>query len=205
MRTFKLGSRPLLPIALASAFLGAAVVVGVLAAVGLLNGSRSGQASFQALSGPEAPLPSGSLTPMHKQLADRSGVDAHLVLRSRGAHVFGVASRDGRYLCLTVREATGTTADTCDLRSGLRSDDVIWIRSGVPGRVSDLYGLVPDGIKAVHAGSLSATVKNNAFVLNAVPGSATTFVVTGSGIHRTVSLGRPETAIPTITTSTTRS
>jgi hypothetical protein len=194
-------------VAVASAFVGAAGVVGVLAAVGLLNESpsRSRQVSFQALSGPIVSLPSRSLTPTLQQLGDRSGVDAHLVLRSHGSRVFAVASRDGRYLCLTVREATGTKADTCGLLSGLGSDDVIWIRTGVPGGLSDLYGLVPDGIEAVHAGALSAVVKNNAFVLNAVPASATTLVVTGSGIDHAVSLGPPEAAPVTITTSLARS
>lgn len=165
------------------------------------TGSSRGseQASFQALSGPTVSLPSGSITPMLQQVGDRSGADAHLVLRSHGSRVFAVASRDGRYVCLAVRKATGATAETCGQRSGLRRDDVIWLRTGVPGRLSDIYGLVPDGIHAVHAGALSATLKNNAFVLTAVPASATTLVVTGNGIDRAVNLGTSENVAATTT------
>jgi hypothetical protein len=203
MRRFKHRHRQV-QIAVAAAVLGVAVLVGVLAPLGVFDGSRTSPASFRALSGPTVSLPSGSLTPMLQQVGDRR-VEAHLTLRADGSRVFAVTSHDGRYLCLTVRQASGATADTCRLRSGLRRDDVIWIRRGVSGRLSDVYGLVPDGVEAVHAGNLSATVKNNAFVLNAVPVSVTNLVLAGSGIDRAVGIGAPETATATITTSIARS
>jgi hypothetical protein len=192
------GARVLLQLTVASGILGAAAVAGA-AITGVFGGSArvSGEPSFGVLSGPTVSLPSGSFTPVLQQVGGQLGVRAHLALDSSGSQLFAVASRDRQYLCLTVRSADAT-ANTCRLRSGLRRDDIIWIRRANPGGVSDLFGLVPDGINSAQAGALSAQSGNNVFVVRDIPASVTDLVIDGPGIHRDISLGAPE-AVPTTT------
>jgi hypothetical protein len=192
------GGRRLLQLTVASAILGAAAVAGA-ATTGVFSGSArvSGEPSFAVLSGPTVSLPSGSFTPVLRQVGGRLGVKAHLALASGESQLFAVASRDGQYLCLTVRSADAT-ANTCRLQSGLRKDDVIWIRRADSGGASDLFGLVADGIDSAKAGALSAKPGHNVFVIRDIPASVTDLVVDGPGIHRDLSLGAPE-GVPTTT------
>jgi hypothetical protein len=125
-------------------------------------------------------------------------VQAHLALDAGGLQLFAVTSNDGRFLCLTVRSVDGT-ADTCRQRSGLRGDDVIWIRRASPDGVFDVFGLAPDGITSIHTGATSTKPANNAFALRAIPAWFTDLVIDGPNVHRDLSLGPQQSSVPTVT------
>jgi hypothetical protein len=91
-------------------------------------------------------------------------------------------------LCLAVRNGPATVS-TCRSRSTLTPSDVIWISHAEPGGVYDLYGLVPDSVTTVAAGSRFATATNNVFLLRAVPASVKDIVLTSADGAHVVSIG----------------
>ncbi len=123
-----------------------------------------------------------------------------LALATQNAQLFAVTSRDGQYICLTVRLAdAGTTASTCRLSSGLHPDDVIWIGRSDQGDESDVFGLAPDGIASVRAGNVASSVKSNAFVLENVPSSIESFSIEGPNLRADIRI-RPRATTTTVIT-----
>jgi hypothetical protein len=196
----KRGGRLLLRLTVVSAILGGAAVAGA-ATSGVFNGTTGGPGgspTFGVLSSPATPLPEGSLTALLRQVGGTAGVEAHLALNAGGVEMFAVASRDGRYLCLTVRSDDGT-ANTCRVRSEIARDDVIWINRTDENGVSQLFGLVPDGITSTQAGAERAIPSNNAFVIRDIPSSVGSLVVDGAGVHRVLPiLGQQPTTTTTV-------
>jgi hypothetical protein len=73
----------------------------------------------------------------------------------------------------------------------MRSDDFLYLGRVNPDKTMDIAGLVPDGITSAAAGSITASVNNNMFVLSGVPTSVDTVSVSNSqGMVRAIKFGR---------------
>jgi hypothetical protein len=195
----KRGRRMVAQSALVCAVLGGAAAAGA-ATTGVFSSSSSPspQAQFAVLNSPQIPLSTGS--PILHQVGGQAGLQAHHALDSAGFDLSAVASTDGQFLCLTVASTEGK-ADTCRTRADLAPTDVIWIRRSEPDGSYDVFGLAPDGITAVHGGSVVATPQNNAFVLQHVGAAVSQLSTDGPSVHGVVDLGTPNSA-PTTTTVT---
>jgi hypothetical protein len=181
---------------------GGLLAVGAAAATAAIHSrgsSAAPPATFAILTAAPTSLPAGSFTPMLSDYRVERDKDARLALDNGVLQYFVVEPKTVDRLCLVVRNrATTAAVSTCQARSPLKADSVIWISHAKPGGVFDLYGLVPDGVETASVGNVEDKVAKNAFYLRDVPASATELIISGPDIYSSEALGEQVPAGVTI-------
>jgi hypothetical protein len=178
------GERLLIKAILVAVLLGGAAAAGA-ATTGMFgrDGTGTTPVTFAIVGRAPYPLPVGSLTPTLRRLGTDPDTDAHLAARIGGLQYFVVTPRGQDLICLTIRDVSDVTANSCAARSALTSHDVVWISHAKPGDVFDLYGLAPDGVDQVDIAGATARVTNNVFYAKDVPDTISDAVVVGPGVR----------------------
>ena len=152
------------------------------AAVALASGSSGPQLSIlnrPATTADQLPAAAAN-SPLASHLADANAARRAFV--EAGTSLY-VAAGSGNTDCLIITNSE--FGATC---AGL-GGGVIYLTAPQTDGTMDVYAAVPDGYSTASAGGLTATVRNNAVWLHAVPLTATTLHLDGPGGSRDVDLG----------------